>query len=104
MSAIVQATTGTQIRRRRKGKSHGLPGTGVGWVYENLESRAGMQNPKNNWARVGVLAALMSVCLGLVCAWLHNSEERDKRRSVAGSEMQRARNRDTSNFDNVLQF
>jgi hypothetical protein len=63
-----------------------------------------MQNLKTNWARVGICAALMSVCLGFVCAWLHESEERDKRRTFAGSEMQRARNRDTSNFDNVLQF
>jgi ABC-type transporter Mla subunit MlaD len=63
-----------------------------------------MQNPKNNWARVGVFAALVSICLGLVCAWLYETEERDKRTSNAGTEMERARNRDTSNFDNVLHF
>jgi hypothetical protein len=85
-----------------------------------------MQKTKGTYALAGALAALLSVCLGLMYAWWHSTgyylewgEPRSKtfeRRywksvqeaqdSNASNElrMQKARNADTSNFDNVLRF
>jgi hypothetical protein len=84
-----------------------------------------MQKTKGTYAMAGALAALLSVCLGLAYAWQHSSPKWDwgeprsktfERRywksvqeaqdSNASNEqrMQKARNADTSNFDNVLRF
>jgi hypothetical protein len=63
----------------------------------------GKQDSNITLARSAVLV-LVSVLLCLVCFSLYQTEERDKQKSVAGSEMERARNRDTSNFDTVLKF
>ncbi len=66
-----------------------------------------MHNPEDNWVRIGVKAAVLSVSLGLVVAWLYNEQATRKSaavKSVNAAAMDRARTRDTSNFDNILQF
>jgi hypothetical protein len=61
------------------------------------------QSSNIDMARTAVLV-LVSALVCLACISLYQTEERDKKSSVAASEMERARNRDTSNFDTVLQF
>jgi hypothetical protein len=85
-----------------------------------------MQNRSGTLALAGALAALLSVCLGFAYAWWRSSgyylewgEPRSKAvedrywKSIekAGNadlsneqKMRKARDADTSNFDNVLQF
>lgn len=70
-----------------------------------------MRKLKTIWTLVGVgaLAALFLVCLGLM--WQFHSlwkasgyplKEKSNKRAM--TEMEAARNADTSNFDNVLKF